>query len=183
MPDEITSKVRLFADDTIMYLAIMNDSDTTKLHRDLDKLAEWETKWQMLFHPGKCQVLIITRNHTIIQHHYILHGHVLEHVKEAKYLGVTLTSDLQWNRHIANVSTKANRTWASYDEICRSTPLWWKTLHTTHLYPRWWNSHQQYGTPTLWVTYARWRKSNVEPPGMCWTGFITTQVWERWWLN
>ncbi len=94
MPDKITSKVRLFADDTIMYLTIMNNSDTPTLQRDLDKLAKWETKWQMQFHPGKCQVLTITRNHTIIQHNYILHGHVLEHVKEAKYLGVTLTSAL-----------------------------------------------------------------------------------------
>ncbi len=110
MPDEITSKVRLFADDTIMYLAILNDSDTTTLQRDLDKLAEWETKWQMQFHPGKCQVLTITRNRTIIQHDYMFHGHVLERVKEAKDLGVILTSDLRWNRHIANVSSKANRT-------------------------------------------------------------------------
>ncbi len=72
VPDEITSKVRLFADDTIMYLSIMNNSDTTTLQRDLDKLAEWETKWQMQFHPGKCQVLNITSNRTIIQHDYIL---------------------------------------------------------------------------------------------------------------
>ncbi len=48
MPDKITSKLRLFADD-----AIMNDSDTDTLQRDLDKLAEWETKWQMQFHPRK----------------------------------------------------------------------------------------------------------------------------------
>ncbi len=44
--DKITSKVRLFADDTIMYLAIMNDSDTTRLQRDLYKLVKWESKWQ-----------------------------------------------------------------------------------------------------------------------------------------
>ncbi len=81
----------------------MNDSDTTTLQRDLDKLAESETKWQMHFHPGKYQVLTITSNRTIIQHDYILHGHVLDHVKEAKYLGVTLISDLRWNIHIANV--------------------------------------------------------------------------------
>ncbi len=103
-----------------MYLTIMNDSDTTTLPRDLDKLAEWETKWQVQFHPGKCQVLTITCNHTIIQHDYILHGHVLENVKEAKYLGVTLTSDLRWNRHIGDFSTKANHT---FDEIYRSIPL------------------------------------------------------------
>ncbi len=119
MPDKITSKLRLFADD-----AIMNDSETNTLQRDLDKLAEWETKWQMQFDPWKCQVLTITCNRTIIQHDYIIHGHVLEHVKEAKYICVTLTSGLRWNRHIANVSTKANCTLSFLrQKICRSTPL------------------------------------------------------------
>ncbi len=94
MPDKITSKVSLFADDTIMYLVIMNDSDTTTLQKDLDKQAEWETKLQMQFYPGKCQVITITHNHTMIQHDYIPHIHVLEHVKETNYLCVTLTSDL-----------------------------------------------------------------------------------------
>ncbi len=136
MLDEITSKVRLFADDTIMYLAIMNDSDTTTLQRDLDKHAEWETKWQMQFHPGKCQVLTMTRNHTIIQHDYILHRHVLEHVNEAKYLGVTLTSDLRWKRHIANVSTKANHTLSFLRcNLQINTPMMQTTAYNTLVCP------------------------------------------------
>ena len=34
---------------------------------------------------------------------YILHGH-------AAYLGVTLQSDLKWNKHVENISAKANKT-------------------------------------------------------------------------
>jgi hypothetical protein len=111
MPDNITSTVRLFADDTIAYIAITCPDDATTLQRDLDKLADWETKWQMEFHPEKCQVLQITRNRTRrINSSYVLHGHTLEIVDAAKYLGVTITSDLSWNRHIQNTCKKASNT-------------------------------------------------------------------------
>jgi hypothetical protein len=33
----------------------------------------------------------------------------LEDVKEAKYLGLTLSGNLTWNTHIGNVSTEANK--------------------------------------------------------------------------
>ena len=110
MPNNTVSKIRLFADDTIAYLAVKNNADTAILQNDLDQLAKWEQDWQMEFHPGKCQVLSITRNRKIVNHQYTLHGHILEHVKEAKYLGVTLTSDLRWNRHVTNICNKANKT-------------------------------------------------------------------------
>ena len=45
-----------------------------------------------------------------IQVNYTLEGTVLANVESRKYLGVTITNDLQWNTHISNVCTKANRT-------------------------------------------------------------------------
>jgi hypothetical protein len=45
MPDGIQSTVRLFADDTIAYVTISSDADAANLQQDLDKLAEWESKW------------------------------------------------------------------------------------------------------------------------------------------
>lgn len=108
MPEDITSTVRLFADDTIAYLTVTSDSNT--LQNDLDKLAIWEEKWKMKFHPDKCQVLSITKKKDPICKNYTLHGHQLEHVTEAKYLGITITSDLKWDSHINNICQKANRT-------------------------------------------------------------------------
>ena len=35
-------------------------------------------------------------------------GHNLYETDSAKYLGVTITSDLQWNQHINNITNKAN---------------------------------------------------------------------------
>ena len=51
----------------------------------------------------------ITRSRTPIENTYSLKGHILEDVKEAKYLGVTLFSNLTWNTHIGNITGKANK--------------------------------------------------------------------------
>ena len=109
LPEGITSTVRLFADDTIMYLAIKGKKDSKSLQEDLNKLASWETKWDMEFHPDKCQVLSITRKRRPIKSSYILHGKSLAHVDSVKYLGVTISSSLNWNEHISNITSKANR--------------------------------------------------------------------------
>ena len=101
--------VRLFADDTIAYLAVTNNQDAEKLQEDLTKLEKWEQTWQMKFHPDKCQVLTITRKKEPIHFDYVLHGHKLEHVQTAKYMGVTISHDMRWNTHVDNIVKKGNQ--------------------------------------------------------------------------
>ena len=93
-----------------MYLTIKSNRDCTTLQNNLDKVSLWEQKWKMAFHPDKCNVLSITRNKTTVKHTYTLHGRQLEHADKAKYMGVTIQSDLKWNSHINNSKTKANKT-------------------------------------------------------------------------
>ena len=38
-----------------------------------------------------------------------MHGHILESVQHAKYLGVTILTDLKWNTHIQQTATTANK--------------------------------------------------------------------------
>ena len=59
----------------------------------------------------KCTVIrIATNQRHVIPTEYTLHGHTLEVVDSAKYLGVTISEDLQWSKHIDNTVSKANRT-------------------------------------------------------------------------
>ena len=65
LPGGIGSTVRLFADDTVMYLAIDSQTDSHELQADLNNLAKWEKRWPMQFRPGinaKCLELPINEN-------------------------------------------------------------------------------------------------------------------------
>jgi hypothetical protein len=110
LPTSVKSEMRLFADDTIIYRQIKTQDDCDALQRDLKSLESWERDWQMEFHPGKCQVLRITRKRKPIVQGYTLHGQELAVVPSAKYLGVTLSHDLRWNTHIQDTTAKANKT-------------------------------------------------------------------------
>ena len=53
LPDGVSSQVRLFADDTALYLTIKGEEDSSALQKDLDSLSVWEKKWDMQFNPSK----------------------------------------------------------------------------------------------------------------------------------
>ena len=111
LPESVqSSKVRLFADDTAIYLALSVASHSSVLQQDLNRLQQWETKWDMKFNPSKCQVIHITKRKTVIPTKYTLHNTILESVTSAKYLGITISNDLTWNTHINNITKKANQT-------------------------------------------------------------------------
>ena len=112
LPEEVCSQVRLFADDTALYLTMEGKDDSKALQNDLDILSTWETKWDMEFNPSKCQVVHVTgsKSKRPIKTDYILHGQVLESVTCARYLGVDISSDLTWNSHVDRITGNANRT-------------------------------------------------------------------------
>ncbi|KAL8562765.1 hypothetical protein ACOMHN_022640 [Nucella lapillus] len=64
----------------------------------------------MSFHPEKCQALYVTRKKKTLTKDYILHDQKLKPVEETKYLGVTISKDLNWESHITNIANKANST-------------------------------------------------------------------------
>ena len=58
--DGISSSVRLFADDCLIYREINSQEDSAKLQEDLDKLVKWSHTWQMSFNTSKCYIMRIT---------------------------------------------------------------------------------------------------------------------------
>jgi hypothetical protein len=70
-PDTLKSNVRLFADDTIVYLTISALTDCHTLQSDLHKLEKWEEEWLMSFNPDKCEIIHISRKQKPIIFQYV----------------------------------------------------------------------------------------------------------------
>ena len=109
LPDNIQSNDRLFADDTAVYLTVHGPEDADILQDDLNILQEWEKAWDMEFNPFKCQVLHISRSRRPIKHSYTIHGQDLDSIDHARYLGVDISSDLNFNHHINCVTANASK--------------------------------------------------------------------------
>jgi hypothetical protein len=109
LPVAVTSKTRLFADDCILYIQIYNHDDSITLQQDMDNLAAWEKMWVCSSIQKKCISLSVTRSKTPFHTSYILKGHTLESITTAKYLGIALSKDMNWDTHINNIISKANK--------------------------------------------------------------------------
>ena len=102
LPSVVSSKVRLFADDCLIYRNIKNKEDQIALQKDLNLLENWGNTWGMRFNAAKCNIMRVSRTHNPKLFNYSLTGQVLEEVMDAKYWGATLSNDLKWSKHIAN---------------------------------------------------------------------------------
>ena len=56
LPGKISTSVRLFADDCILYTPIRTQNNSSLHQNDLLKLQKWQDKWLMKFNPGKCYI-------------------------------------------------------------------------------------------------------------------------------
>ena len=110
LPDCVESQVRLFAYDCLLYRTIEGIPDQLALQSDLTKLQQWADLWGMQFNPGKCTILTTSHGTPKYQKFHTLCGQILQHTSEAKYLGVTLSSDLHWSKHIQDITSKSSST-------------------------------------------------------------------------
>jgi ABC-type antimicrobial peptide transport system ATPase subunit len=101
--------MRLFADDTSIFLIVDNAIESADiLNRDLNTLTSWSNKWLVSFNSRKTETMVILRKINKPHHpSLIMNNQKLEDVKFHKHLGVTISDDGSWNKHIELVIDKA----------------------------------------------------------------------------
>ena len=110
LPNIVQSQIRLFADDSILYIELKSTDFPLILQHNLDQLYHWSKAWQMEFNVTKCYVMSFTRKKSPTKTNYFLNEIQLKSTNTHPYLGVYLSSDLRWNIHYSHISKKANRT-------------------------------------------------------------------------
>ena len=109
LPMMVKSKVRLFADDCIVYREIGNKQDAKALQEDFNLLCWWESQWRMSLNPSKCYTMHVSHKVKPIITPYTMKEKRLEQVTHHPYLGLEISKDLTWSHHINKITTKANQ--------------------------------------------------------------------------
>jgi hypothetical protein len=90
----IESKIRLFADDCLIYRKIGNTFDVEKLQADLDLLGDWAVENEMKINPSESKSISFTRARMKEPLNYTLRDQNIPEDSSCKYLGIIIRSDL-----------------------------------------------------------------------------------------
>ena len=113
------ASLAMFADDSKCYKVINQESDFVKLQRDLDALSTWSVSNELFFQPTKCVNLRISRKRISPPRTYSLNSITLKVVKAEKDLGILISSDTTWKKHIVTV-VSANKMLGFLKRNCAS---------------------------------------------------------------
>jgi hypothetical protein len=93
------------------------------LNRDLTRLSTWASKWLVTFNATKTVFLQVTRKVNQAPKPILtLNGVAIKEVQTHKHLGLTFNTNLNWNDHIDNLVSKANRCIGLLRRINRDVP-------------------------------------------------------------
>ena len=98
------TRIRLFADDCLIYRPITSAQDHVILQKDLNSATQWANEWGMAFNTAKCNIL---STNSSSHRFYTMANDILQEVDHATYLGISLSNDLTWSNHISQVTKKA----------------------------------------------------------------------------
>ena len=102
------TSIRLFADDAILFRPIECASDSLLLQDQLCRVAAWAESWQLRFNANKCTSTSVEP--VRFSHIYNYCGTSLISSQSFLYLGILVSSTLNFNEHINRIIRKANGT-------------------------------------------------------------------------
>ena len=105
----VHSRCVLFADDALLFRVIGFDSDEHRLQTDLNSLASWSLRNNMIFNPVKTKVMHVTCSRNLHPPIYTMGNAPLDSTSSIQYLGITISSNFTWNSHINAIVSRANR--------------------------------------------------------------------------
>ena len=110
--EEIDCDIKLFADDTILYISSNDDQMSADvLNKNLKKITKWSNQWLVNFNPQKTKMLNVTNKKDTNQSKQPIFFSDVEipTVNEHKHLGIWIDSKLKWSYQIDQVIGSASK--------------------------------------------------------------------------
>jgi hypothetical protein len=102
--------IRLFADDTCLFVEVDEPDEAAGiLNENLNQIQEWANKWLVAFSPPKTKELLISNKAPRPHPPLYLDNQQITRVTQHKHLGIHLSNNLGWKKHIDETASKANR--------------------------------------------------------------------------
>ncbi|KAK6174541.1 hypothetical protein SNE40_017797 [Patella caerulea] len=106
----INSHVRLFADDTSLYVTIEDPVlCQTSLNDDLSKISTWSIDWKVNFNPNKTESMTFSRKKSPSSFHVNFNNTDIVDTTDHKHLGLIFNSSGQWTVHINSIIIKVGK--------------------------------------------------------------------------
>ena len=106
---EINSTIRLFADDTSLYIIVESPEEAANtLNQDLNRISAWAEKWLVSFNPQKTDSMILSRKtNKPIHPNILMNNQIIAEVNHHKHLGLIFETNGSWHEHIKLITAKA----------------------------------------------------------------------------
>jgi hypothetical protein len=100
LSNAVSSDLVLYADDSTLYRHISSFPDEIALQEDLNNIVVWSLNNGMSLNVKKCKFMDITLSSLRRFGRYTVNGNLLDHSDCIKLLGVYISFDLSWNKHV-----------------------------------------------------------------------------------
>ena len=141
--------IQIFADDCKLTLKIENQSDHQKLQRDIEAAIMWSLMNNMELNKEKFQLIHHGKNEELKLDYTLDRENTLKPSSEIKDLGVTVSDDLSWLKHIVKISNEGKK-FASWILRCFKT----RSPVVLQLFKTFVISKLEYASP-LWMPYQK----------------------------
>ena len=105
------TKLMMFADDIMLFKPISTPYDATLFQADVNLVNDWVCNNHLTINTNKTKFMLISRRRNLPKNFppLYINNIQIEHVSHFKYLGVWISDDLTWSKHVESVCCKARR--------------------------------------------------------------------------
>ena len=160
------TKLMLFADDIMLFKPISASHDAALFQADVNLVNDWVSNNHLTINTNKTKFMLISPRRKLPKNFppLYLNNVQIERVSHFKYLGVWISDDLRWSKHVESICCKARILLGYMFRTFCPTAIKHQLLPSTSArsYPSW-SMHASFGTHISKGTNRCWSLCNSLP--------------------